>query len=67
MSHAFSNFDLTLEYHTDGLISDDSIEPYIQGIFGLFENSVAKEWWEGEGRPMFSQKMRDLAMERAGV
>lgn len=67
LSHAFSNFDLALEYHTDGLISSDSIEIYVQGIFRLFENSVVKEWWEVEGRPMFSQKMRNLAMERAGV
>ncbi len=59
-----SSFEMALEYHRDGLFSDESIDTYAQGILPLFDNPAVKEWWEKEGQFLFSQRFRDLVSER---
>jgi hypothetical protein len=67
ITYIFSSFQMALEYHTDGLLSDEDYEAYAQGILQLFESSVVMEWWETEGRFVFGQRFRDLVSERGAA
>ena len=60
LSYVFSNFELAIEYYREGLLGDDMIEGYVQGIRPLFENPLVVEWWEAEGQGVFSQELSDL-------
>jgi hypothetical protein len=62
--HSLASFEIALDYHRDGLISDEHIGKYTQVILQLFENPVVMEWWEKEGHLMFSQRLYDLVSER---
>ena len=64
VSHSLASFEMALDYHGDGLLSDEHIERYTQGIFQLFENPVVLEWWDKEGRLIFSQRVYDLLDRR---
>lgn len=64
LAFIFSNFDLALEYHREGLLSDPSIEVYSGSILALFDNSLVGEWWQEQGRSMYSQELRDLVSGR---
>lgn len=63
ITHVFSSFEMALEYHRDGLLSDESIDQYAQAILPLFDNPAVKEWWEKEGQFSFSQRFRGLVSE----
>jgi hypothetical protein len=60
LTYVFSNFEQAIEYYREGLLGDDMIEGYVQGIRPLFENQLVVEWWEAEGQSMFSSELRDL-------
>jgi hypothetical protein len=64
VGYVFASFELALEYHGDGLLSDEGIEAYTQSILQLFERSAVAEWWGKEGQYTFSQRFRDLVSER---
>ncbi len=64
ITYVCSSFEMALEYHRDGLFSDESIDTYAQGILPLFDNPAVKEWWEKEGQFLFSHSFRDLVSER---
>ena len=61
---SFSNLELALGYHRDGLLSDETIEVYTQGILTFFENPVVVEWWEEGAQGMHSQDLRDLVSKQ---
>jgi hypothetical protein len=61
---AFSNFELAIEYYRDGLLSDEGIEVYAQGLRPLFENPIVVEWWEEGARGMYSQDLCDLVSKQ---
>jgi hypothetical protein len=61
--HVCSSFEVALEYHRDGLLGDESIDAYAQGILPLFESPAVKEWWEKEGQFTFSQRFKDSISE----
>lgn len=54
---------MALEYHRDGLPSDEDYEAYAQSILQLFESSVVMEWREKDGQFVLSQRFRDLVSE----
>ena len=60
LAYVFSNFELAVEYIREGLLGDDMMEGYAQGLRPLFENPIVAEWWEAEGRDTFSQELREL-------
>ena len=60
LTYVLSNFELALEYYREGLLGNDMIEGYVQGIRPLFENPLVAEWWEAEGQGTFSPELRDL-------
>jgi hypothetical protein len=64
---AFSNFELAIEYYRDGLLSDEGIEVYAQGLRPLFENPIVVEWWEEEGQGMYSQELNDLVSKQTAA
>jgi hypothetical protein len=60
LTYVLSNFELAIEYYREGLLSDDMIEGFVQGLRPLFENPLVVEWWEAEGQGTFSPELRDL-------
>jgi hypothetical protein len=64
ITHTFSNFQMALEYHQDGLLGDETIEPYGQSVLKTFDSPAVMEWWEREGQFVFNQRFRDLVAER---
>jgi hypothetical protein len=63
VAYLFSNFELAVEYYQEGLLGDDMIEGYAQGLRPLFENPLVVEWWEAEGQGTFSSGLRDKLSE----
>ena len=63
LTHQFSNFQMALEYHKDGLLSDETIEIYGQSVLQLFDSPAIMECWEKESH-LFSQQFRELVSER---
>jgi hypothetical protein len=59
LTYVFSNFEMAIEYHREGLLGDDMIEGYVRGIHPLFENPLVLEWWEAEGQGTFSPELRE--------
>jgi hypothetical protein len=60
LAYVLSNFELAIEYYREGLLSDDMVEGYVEGLRPLFENPLVVEWWEAEGQGTFSPELRDL-------
>jgi hypothetical protein len=60
LTYALGSFELAIEYYREGLLGDDMIESYVQGIRPLFENPLVVEWWEAEGQGTFSPELREL-------
>ena len=60
LAYVFSNFEMAVEYYREGLLGDDMMEGYAQGLRPLFENPVVTEWWEAEGQGTFSPELHDL-------
>ena len=67
ITHAISSFETALEYNKDGLLGDETIEKYGQGVQQLFDNPAVMEWWEKEGQLVFSQRFRDMVSERGAA
>lgn len=63
ITYVCSGFEMALEYHSDGLLRDETIDKYARAILPLFENPAVKEWWEREGQFVFSQRFKDLVSE----
>ena len=60
MTNLFSNFDLALDYHKDGLIDEVSINMYAQNLAQLISNPVIKDWWQTNGVNLYSEELRNL-------
>jgi hypothetical protein len=60
MTNLFSNFDLALDYHKDGLIEEASINMYAQNLAQLISNPVIKDWWQTNGENLYSEELRNL-------
>ena len=67
VTYSLASFEMALEYNKDGLLGDETIEIYGQGVLQFFENPVVIEWWEKEGQFAFSQRLRDLVSERGAA
>lgn len=63
LAFIFSNFNMALEYHRDGLLSDPSVEVYSQSILALFENKLVNEWWLAQGRVLYSRELQALVSD----
>ena len=63
VAYLLSSFEIARDYHADGLLGDETIEPYTQAVRQFFENPVVVEWWENQGQFQFSRRIRDLASE----
>jgi hypothetical protein len=63
ITYTFSSFEMALEYNKDGLLGDETIETYGQGVLQLFDSPAVMEWWEKEGQ-FFSKRFRDMVSER---
>jgi hypothetical protein len=57
-------FATALDYRGQGLLDDETIEPYGQGVLQVFDSPAVMAWWEREGQFSFSQTFRDLVAER---
>ena len=64
ITHQLSSFQMALEYHKDGLLGDETIDTYSQGVLQLFDSPAVMEWWEKEGQFHFDQGFRNLVSER---
>ena len=60
MTNLFSNFDLALDYHKDGLMDEASINTYAQNLAQLISNPVIREWWQENGERLYSEDLRNL-------
>jgi hypothetical protein len=60
MTNLFSNFDLALDYHRDGLLDEASITTYAQNLAQLMNNPVVKEWWQSNGKDLYSEELHNL-------
>ena len=60
MTNLFSNFDLALDYHKDGLFDEASINAYAQNLAQLISNPVIREWWQENGERLYSEDLRNL-------
>ena len=60
MTNLFSNFDLALDYHKDGLMDEVSINTYAQNLAQLISNPVIREWWQDNGERLYSEDLRNL-------
>jgi len=67
ITYSLANFEMALDYYRDGLLRDEHIEKYTEGMLQLFENPVVMEWWEKEGQFIFSQALQDLVSARRSV
>lgn len=64
MTYMFSRFETAVNYHGEGLLDDEVIETYGQGVLQLFDSPTVVAWWEKEGQFTFSQSFRDMVSDR---
>jgi hypothetical protein len=62
MTNLFSNFDLALDYHKDGLLDEASINTYAQNLAQLITNPVINDWWQKNSEGLYSEDLRNLVV-----
>jgi len=67
MTYMFSSFETAVNYHGEGLLDDEVIETYGQGVFQLFDSPTVMAWWEKEGQFTFNQRFRDMVSKRTAA
>lgn len=64
LRYVFSNLNLACEDMEAGLVSEEVLETYIQGVMHLFESRLVSDWWVREGQHLFGEALRARVGDR---